>query len=200
MARNGPRRARSRTRALGRERSKGTRSSFPARSRAKARYLKLEVQRSPEASRLLLGEIVVEGPAAGGPPAARQQAATFTTPMQVKRTLDQALIKAKVPFLFWCYATELLRDAAGKPAGVVISTRSGRQAVFAKVIIDATERGNVARMAGAAFTEYPAGVQTIHAGRRRRSAARRQGAAAAPERNAPGDHRPERRSLPGARV
>ena len=126
---------------------------------AKARYLKLEVRRGPEASRLLLGEVVVQGPAAGGPPAARQQPATFTTPMQVKRTLDQALIKAKVPFLFWCYATELLRDAAGKPAGVVISTRSGRQAVFAKVIIDATERGNVARMAGAAFTEYPAGVQ-----------------------------------------
>ncbi len=81
--------------------------------------------------------------------------------MQVKRTLDQALIKAKVPFLFWCYATELLRDAAGKPAGVVISTRSGRQAVLAKVIVDATERGNVARMAGAAFTEYPAGAQTF---------------------------------------
>jgi hypothetical protein len=127
---------------------------------ARTRYLKLHVQRSPEASRLLLGEIVVEGPAvAGGPPAARRQLARFTTPMQVKRTLDQALIKARVPFLFWCYATELLRDAAGQPAGVVISTRSGRQAVFAKVIIDATERGNVARMAGAAFTDYPAGVQ-----------------------------------------
>jgi flavin-dependent dehydrogenase len=126
---------------------------------AKARYLKLEVQRGPVASRLLLGEIVVEGPAAGGPPAARQQIATFTTPMQVKRSLDQALIKAHVPFLFWCYATELLRDTADKPAGVVISTRSGRQAVYAKVIIDATERGNVARLAGATFTEYPAGAQ-----------------------------------------
>jgi NADPH-dependent 2,4-dienoyl-CoA reductase/sulfur reductase-like enzyme len=127
--------------------------------RAKARYLRLEVQRSPEATRLLLGEVVVEGPAASGPPAARQPPAAIITPMQVKRTLDQALIKARVPFLFWCYATELLRDAAGKPAGVVISTRSGRQAVFAKVIVDATERGNVARMAEAAFTEYPAGVQ-----------------------------------------
>jgi len=62
----------------------------------------------------------------------QQQTGTFVTPMQVKRTLDQALIKAKVPFLFWCYATELLRDAAGKPAGVIISTRSGRQAVIAR--------------------------------------------------------------------
>ncbi len=127
--------------------------------RAKARYLKLEVQRSPEANRLLLGEIIVEGPSASQPAVAQTQPAAFTTPMQVKRTLDQALIQAKVPFLFWCYATELLRDAAGQPAGVVISTRSGRQAVSAKVIIDATDRANVARMAGAAFTEYPAGVQ-----------------------------------------
>jgi hypothetical protein len=127
--------------------------------RAKARYLKLEVEHSQEARRVLLGEIVVEGPVATLPPAARQQPAMFITPMQVKCTLDQALIKARVPFLFWCYATELLRDAAGKPAGVIISTRSGRQAVIAKVIVDATDRGNVARMAGAAFTEYPAGVQ-----------------------------------------
>ena len=120
--------------------------------------------------------------------------------MQVKRTLDQALIKAKVPFLFWCYATELLRDAAGKPAGVVISTRSGRQAVFAKVIIDATERGNVARMAGAAFTEYPAGIQrftrVVVGGAPREG----KGLRLRPRRNAPDDHRPERRSLPGARV
>ena len=120
--------------------------------------------------------------------------------MQVKRTLDQALIKAKVPFLFWCYATELLRDAAGKPAGVVISTRSGRQAVFAKVIIDATERGNVARMAGAAFTEYPAGVQkftrVVVGGAPREG----KGLRLRPARDAPDDHRPERRSLPGARV
>lgn len=126
---------------------------------SRARHIKLEVQRSPRASRLLLGEVVVEGPATGKPMPVPGPATTFTTPMQVKRTLDQALLNAKVPFLFWCYATELLRDAAGKPAGVVISTRSGRQAVFAKVIIDATERGNVARMAGAAFTEYPAGAQ-----------------------------------------
>ncbi len=125
---------------------------------AKARYLKLDVRHSSEVRRLLLGEIVIEGPGATES-AVAQQAARFTTPMQVKHALDQALIKAKVPFLYWCYATELLRDAAGKPAGVIISTRSGRQAVLAKVIVDATERGNVARMAGTAFTEYPAGVQ-----------------------------------------
>ena len=113
-----------------------------------ARYLRLEVKRAPGASRLLLGEVVLQGeqtqPAQDLP-----KPALFTTPMQVKRSLDQALIKAGVPFLFWCYATELLRDSTGNIAGVVISTRSGRQAVAAKVIIDATERSQVARMAGA---------------------------------------------------
>jgi hypothetical protein len=101
---------------------------------------------------------VVEGPGGGDAPAAGPPAVAFTTPMQVKRSLDQALIKARVPFLYWCFATELLRDGEGRPAGVIISTRSGRQAVLAKVIIDATERANVARMAGATFTDYPAGT------------------------------------------
>ncbi len=127
--------------------------------RAKARYLRLEVRHSPETKRILLGEIMVEGPGALGFEAAASQAAALPTPMQVKEALDQALIQAKVPFLYWCYASELLRDAAGKPAGVVISTRSGRQAVIGKVIVDATERSIVARMAGATLTEYPAGAQ-----------------------------------------
>lgn len=126
---------------------------------ATARFLKLDVKRSPEASRILLGEVVVEGVGNEQPHVTGQTLANFTTPMQVKRSLDQALIKAGVPFLYWCYGTELLRDSGGRPAGVVISTRSGRQAVFARVIIDATERANLARMAGAVFTTYPAGVQ-----------------------------------------
>jgi hypothetical protein len=126
---------------------------------AKARYVKLDVQRGPGSSRVLLGEIVVEGPTVPETTPASVQPAAFTTPMQVKRSLDQALLKAGVPFLYWCYPTELLRDNSGKPAGVVISTRSGRQAIFAKVIIDATERAQVARMAGASFTKYTSGTQ-----------------------------------------
>lgn len=126
---------------------------------ATTRHLRLEVSRAAGCSRVLLGEIVVESSKAEIPPIVSTNSPVFTTPMQVKRTLDQALIKAKVPFLFWCYGSELLRDRDGKPAGVVISTRSGRQAVIAKVIIDATERANIARLAGAKFTEYPVGHQ-----------------------------------------
>jgi len=83
------------------------------------------------------------------------------TPMQVKRTLDEALLQAGVEFLFGCYATDVLYDGQGKLAGIVMANRSGRQAVKAKVIIDATPRASVARMAGAVFRPYPAGRQTF---------------------------------------
>ena len=83
------------------------------------------------------------------------------TPMQVKRTLDEALLGAGVQFLYGCYATEVLGDSGGDIAGVVIANRSGRQAVRAKVIIDATARASVARMADAVFGPYPFGLQTF---------------------------------------
>jgi hypothetical protein len=81
--------------------------------------------------------------------------------MQVKRTLDEALLDANVQFLYSCYATDVLRDSNGKPAGIVMANRSGRQAVKAKIIIDATLRSTVARIAGADFEPYPEGLQTF---------------------------------------
>lgn len=80
------------------------------------------------------------------------------TPMHIKKTLDQALLDAGVEFLFSSYATDLLVDAKGAPAGIVMANRAGRQAVVAKVIIDATLRASVARMAGARYPAYPSGL------------------------------------------
>ncbi len=80
-------------------------------------------------------------------------------PYGVKEKLDQALIKAGVQFIYASMVTDVLRDADGKLCGVVIANRSGRQAIAAGTIIDATERATVARLAGADFTSYPAGVQ-----------------------------------------
>lgn len=129
---------------------------------AKARYLKLDLKLGEGRKRLLIGEVIVEGPPSSAPvPQTGAGAIRMTTPMQVKRSLDQALIKAGVPFLYWTYTTDLLRDAQGKPAGVVVCGRSGRQAVLAKVIIDATERASIARLAGASFTEYVPGTQAF---------------------------------------
>ena len=83
------------------------------------------------------------------------------TPMHVKRTLDEVLLGAEVQFLYGCYATDVLRDGDGKVAGIVMANRSGRQAVRAKIVIDATPRASVARMAGATFEPYSGGKQTF---------------------------------------
>lgn len=123
------------------------------------RYLRLLVKKGPEAKRILLGEIVVEEQQSASQSMAASSQPCLVTPMQVKRVLDQALVQAKVPFLFGSYVTDVLRDREGQSAGVVIANRSGRQAIVAKVIIDATEQGTVARLAKAPFTAYPSGVQ-----------------------------------------
>jgi ribulose 1,5-bisphosphate synthetase/thiazole synthase len=84
-----------------------------------------------------------------------------TTPLRVKRELDQALLAAKVRYLLACYATDVLRDAEGQPAGIALANRAGRQAIIAKVIIDATDRAWVARLAGAHARPWPGGRQTF---------------------------------------
>ena len=126
----------------------------------KARYVKFKIEKSSDVNRVLLGEIVIED---DRPLTEFNKAAARIppTPMQVKRTLDDALLDADVRFLYSCYATDVLYDNDGKPAGIVMANRSGRQAVKAKVIIDATSRAMVARIAGADFEPYPAGLQTF---------------------------------------
>ena len=85
------------------------------------------------------------------------ESSKVTTPMKVKYALDDALLKAKVNYLYGSYASELITDKSGEIAGVVIANRSGRQAVRGKVIIDATDHGTVARMAKAEFTKFQSG-------------------------------------------
>jgi flavin-dependent dehydrogenase len=124
-----------------------------------ARYLKFAVRKTPGAKRVLLGEIILENKPESSP--TKTGPRVPPTPMQVKRALDEALLNAGVPFLYGCYPTELLRDGAGKPAGIIMADRSGRQAIRAKVIVDATPRATVARMAGAQFDPYPKGMPTF---------------------------------------
>jgi NADPH-dependent 2,4-dienoyl-CoA reductase/sulfur reductase-like enzyme len=69
--------------------------------------------------------------------------------MHVKRVLSKALLDREIPFLFGTTACDVLRDKDGEVAGVVIANRAGRQAIVAKAVVDATERGTVARLAGA---------------------------------------------------
>jgi len=136
---------------------------------ASIRYARLHLGRAEGTRRILVGEVMLlrpkgEAPArrpAGGPadaaPAEPPVSRGPVRPMHVKKTLDEAALAAGVKFLFGCYATDVLTDAGGKPAGIVMANRSGRQAVRAKVIIDATDRAAVARIAGAGFRPYPKG-------------------------------------------
>jgi flavin-dependent dehydrogenase len=73
----------------------------------------------------------------------------ITTPLRVKKVLELAMIDSGAEFLLACYPTDVLVDSQGQFAGVVLANRAGRQAVLANVVIDATERATVARMAGA---------------------------------------------------
>jgi hypothetical protein len=81
------------------------------------------------------------------------------TPMHIKKTLDTELIDNHIDFLYSSYVTDIISDSSGKPSGVVIANRSGRQAIKAKIIIDATHFAVAARLAGAGFSGYPSGIQ-----------------------------------------
>ncbi len=87
---------------------------------------------------------------------------SLTTPMTVKKALDDALITAGVEYRFNCTAVDILRDVDGAPAGIIMTNRNGRQAVRAKAIIDATDYAWVARQAGLKFSDihYPS-LQTF---------------------------------------
>ena len=81
-------------------------------------------------------------------------------PLRVKKTLEDGLLKANVRFLLAAYVTDVLVDKAGRPAGVVLAGRAGRQAIVSKVVVDATLGASVARQAGARFRgEAPAEVE-----------------------------------------
>lgn len=122
------------------------------------RYLKVQALQGLGVTRQLLGEFYVYPPKAA---AAAAAVSDRTMPLKVKKTLDEALLNANIPFLTGAHATEPLVDAAGKLAGVVIADRSGRQVIKAKVVIDATERGLLARAAGGQATPFPAGNYTF---------------------------------------
>jgi hypothetical protein len=80
------------------------------------------------------------------------------TPLHIKTELENELLGNDVDFLYSSYATNILIDSSGgEVAGVVITNRSGRQAIRCKAIIDATHIASVARLAGAAFTPFKPG-------------------------------------------
>jgi len=123
------------------------------------RYVKLSLHKHASVTRMLIGEVEFIGRASEDQKA--NALAPMPRPMHVKSVLDKALLNAGVEFLYSSYVTDLVRDSKNRPCGVVITNRAGRQAILAKTIIDATDRACVARLAGADFRPFPAGLQTL---------------------------------------
>ena len=121
------------------------------------RYAKLFFPRGNNAERILLGEVKFV------PQEVRQDTAEIRAvrPLHAKKSLEKALTDAGASFLFGCYATELLVDANGRAAGLVMSNRMGVQAIRAKAVIDATENGILAHAAGVSFREASNQPRTV---------------------------------------
>lgn len=136
---------------------RGNRLRFTVPLDGQARYLRCLFKKTATAKRILLGEILIDSGRSGGKPVESRS----TTPAHVKRTLDLALAQAGVQWLYGSYATELLHDGQGRPAGVVMANRAGRQAIAAKVVIDATPAAHLARQAGARFHPFEPGAKGV---------------------------------------
>jgi hypothetical protein len=83
------------------------------------------------------------------------------TPLQVKSLLDRALLKRKVKFLTGSFPAELLVDGQGVPSGLTMVNRSGRQAIRAKVVIDASENAILTRQTAAKFASLKPGKKAF---------------------------------------
>lgn len=141
----------SKTQRLKRVRTEKDRVFWKVDLNCEVQTMSFAALRTEKFKRMLLGEIRIRTKdEAGG-------RLRVPTPLQVKQAFDRTLLTNDVAFLTGAYVTDVLRDAKGEVAGIVMANRSGRQAIVAKTIVDATEHATVARMAGVPFTPYPAG-------------------------------------------
>ncbi|MFW5758950.1 MAG: FAD-dependent oxidoreductase [Bacteroidota bacterium] len=76
------------------------------------------------------------------------------TPLHVKKTLDDELIDNGVGFFYSSYIYDVLVDEQGNVAGAIIANRSGLQAIFSNVVIDATLYAGPSRIAGINFEPF----------------------------------------------
>lgn len=82
------------------------------------------------------------------------------SPMQVKRSIERAMLEAGVDFLYMTYPVAVLRDERGAVAGAVVANRSGFQAIRAAAIVDASPRAAFARgLSEARFRPFASGIR-----------------------------------------
>ncbi len=98
-----------------------------------------------------LGEEIFDGTLYPGKP----EGYRHIHPARFKKRLD-ALLTKNITVVFQSYGTDVIVGNQGNLSGVCIANKGGRQAVLAKVVIDATPMAGVARLAGARLEEWPA--------------------------------------------
>jgi len=81
-------------------------------------------------------------------------------PEKFKYVTLKMVHEAGVDILFHTYFSEVIK-AGDRLAGVIVENKSGRQAIFAKVTVDASGDGDVAARAGAPFWQAPADATNV---------------------------------------
>jgi hypothetical protein len=139
------------------DRDKSVSYSLKLSPQIKARYIKAEARSAPQTKRILLSELFLSPPEKEKQDA-KEAAGQFPPPrpLHVKKTLDDALLKSGVGFLYSSYVTaalvkdkmtvvyssvtsdEIIKGKVNQVCGVVISNRQGEQAILAKTVIDAS--------------------------------------------------------------
>lgn len=69
-----------------------------------------------------------------------------------KMVADTLVTENGVRPLLHCYCVDVLKNSAGEITGVITESKSGRQAVLAKRVIDCTGDADVAYLAGCEYT------------------------------------------------
>lgn len=82
-------------------------------------------------------------------------------PEATKVVMDQMVQEAGVKTFFHCWATDVVMDG-GAIRGVVFDSKAGRQAILAKVVIDATGDGDIFAAAGAEHEQRLHAVGMVH--------------------------------------
>ncbi len=88
-------------------------------------------------------------------PCPRKDKDNYWTPFDpeaMKYILDQMLTEAGVKILFKTLAVDVISDN-GCLRGIIIESKSGREAILAEVVIDCTGDGDIAALAGVPFTK-----------------------------------------------
>jgi ribulose 1,5-bisphosphate synthetase/thiazole synthase len=84
-----------------------------------------------------------------------------TDPEATKFMMDEMIREAGVDVFLHCWAADAIVD--GKTVkGVVFDSKAGRQAILAKVVVDATGDGDIFASAGAEYEQRTYAIGTVH--------------------------------------